>query len=293
MGGNQMQSLSLKKLFYTTMVAGLLMTITTSITIADGNDFVYGELRVDLPEIYNAKDYQVDLLAEAGPSNSSNGYTTAWLSIHLDNQAGTFGQKFTQVGLLTDQNGVYWFVYSEAGVSCLQGSVFWRDNNQVPIGCRGNLYHWVSINTWHTVELVKYSTNSYWIARVYDADGHGLDMAAIFSSNTRIYRANSTTEEAYLGSTDPNMQAKFHHHEPRYKNVDTFTSFQLWPRSNGNNSRIYTTAINTPLPICPNKYGATPNIDNYEYKWFAGTGGQICNWILFPAFHHYLPLTMK
>jgi hypothetical protein len=289
-----MQTRFLKKTFLRLLVSGLLLIAAVNIVIADGNDFVIGEFRVDLAEIKNAQDYKLDLLATSLPSQNG-GYTVGWIGINLANQtSGNFPDKFTQVGLFTDKDRIYWFVYSEAGVSCLQGNNFWNDPQVGVIGCRGYLTPSVILNTWHTVELVSYGTG-FWYARVYDANQNPKDVAQIFSSSTTIYRAYSATEEAYSSANDPNLEATFYHHEPRYKNVNAFGGFQLWPRSSGSNvSYIYTTAINTPLPICPNKYGATPNIDNNEYKWLAGTGGQICNWTLFPPLlYRYLPLIIK
>jgi len=30
-----------------------------------------------------------------------------------------------------------------------------------------------------------------------------------------------------------------------------------------------------------------------ERHWFAGSGGQICSWLLFPSVHIYLPIVIK
>ncbi len=124
-----MQAPSLKQLVCTALTTCLLVIISTTAVTAGGNDFVVGELRVDLTEINQAHDYQLDLLATSGPTTSPNGsYTTTWLAINLDNQtSGKFPQKFTQVGLITDQNAIYWFVYAEPGVSCLRGNINWSD----------------------------------------------------------------------------------------------------------------------------------------------------------------------
>jgi hypothetical protein len=289
-----MQTRSLKKTILVVLTSCFTLLVGITTVIANGNDFVVGEFRVDLAEVTSAQDYKLDLLATSLPSQNG-GYTAGWIGIYLDNQtSGHFPKKFTQVGLYTDKDRIYWFVYSEAGVACLQGNNFWNDPQVGVIGCRAYLTPSVTLNTWHTVELVSYGTG-FWYARVYDANQNPKDVAQIFSSSTTIYRAYSATEEAYSVANDPNLEATFYHHEPRYKNINAYGDFQLWPRSNnGNISYIGTTTINTPLPICPNKYGATPNIDNYHYKWFAGTGGQICSWILFPPLlYHYLPLIMK
>jgi hypothetical protein len=68
------------------------------------------------------------------------------------------------------------------------------------------------------------------------------------------------------------------------------TGFREWPTSSGgNDSYIYVTDLNGQNTFCPQHYGATPNILGDERLWFAGTGGQLCSWLLFPSVHAYLP----
>jgi hypothetical protein len=281
-----MSFLCLNKVRLALVIACSLMIVASGTAIA--NDFIVGSLRVDLDEVANAWDYKIDLLATSLPENSSSGFTTVWLSVDLDHQPGLDGAKFTQVGLLTDQNGIHWFAYSEAGVGCLRGQVYWRFANGSPKGCLGNIADVVQLNQWHTVELVTYG-QGYWIARVYEADGvTARDVVTISSSLERIWDAGATMEEGFLGASDPFMEGTFYLHHPRYQVSNG--SFSLWPRSDGNNSTLYA----LPASICPSHYGATPNIDNNEYKWLAGTGGQICNWTLFPPLlYRYLPLIIK
>jgi hypothetical protein len=100
-----MKKFSMKHIIIAFVTTCAIASIAAGTAIADGNDFAIGELRVDLDAVNNARDYQMDLLAGSGPSNSASGYTTAWIGVELDNQPGLFGFKFTQVGLNTDQNG--------------------------------------------------------------------------------------------------------------------------------------------------------------------------------------------
>jgi hypothetical protein len=82
---------------------------------ASGNDFVSVDLRTDTPEVLSSLDYQVWLASEGRPNGNYPTFTSAWLSIDLDNQPGLFGHKFSQVGVITDSQGIYWFVYAETG----------------------------------------------------------------------------------------------------------------------------------------------------------------------------------
>ena len=67
----------------------------------------------------------------------------------------------------------------------------------------------------------------------------------------------------------------------------TFGGWTDWPESDGAGmSEIWT----SPVSICPDHYGATPNINNNERYWYAGSGGETCNWLLFPSVH-ILPST--
>lgn len=63
--------------------------------VVAGNDFVYGNLRVDLSAIYGAGDYRVTLLANDKPNGGSPDYTTAWLGLNL---AQYNGQPFSGIG---------------------------------------------------------------------------------------------------------------------------------------------------------------------------------------------------
>jgi len=256
-----------------------------AIVLAAGNDFVVGDLRVDLSEVYNATDYKVHLLASDEPSSGSDDdFTTAWLGVFLAQYIPGVPDsgQFSQVGLLTKKDGIRWFVYAEPTVTCLRG---WHDPGD-DRHCYGFVNDLVALGSWHQVELVKYTQNNYWIARVYDSGGTAYDVAKIWSNSNRIYMARSDTEEGYVENSDPYLTASFYHWHPQYMGA----GWQEWPESSGNNcNSIWTDAINGPDP-CPAHYGADPYWTGDPRAWFAGTAGKWCDVDpLFPATYTYLP----
>lgn len=270
-----------------------MSAVMGSIIYAD-NDFVVADLRTDLTEVNQAWDYRVNLMAYDSPS-SPGGYTTTWLGVDLDEfiPGVPFSAQFTQVGLMTDaQNDVYWFVYAEPGVECLEGDPAWQTScPNPPCGCVGDPYELVSLNTWHWVELVTYE-QGYWIARVYEADGYAHDVAKIWSSNTQIWDADVAMEEAYSNPPDPYLSASFYHWHPQW--LLWGTGFQEWPESiNTHKSTISAFDQDGNNTFCPDHYGATPNWLGDPRAWYAGTGGHLCNWVLFPGYHDYLPIVLR
>lgn len=265
----------------------LCVTSAVAIVLAEGNDFVIGDLRVDLSEVYNARDYKVHLLANDKPSSGSDDdFTTAWLGVFLAQYIPGVPDsgQFSQVGLLTKKDGIRWFVYAEPTVTCLRG---WHDPDD-DRHCYGFVNDLVALGSWHQMELVKYTQNNYWIARVYDSNGIAYDVAKIWSDSNRIYLARSDTEEGYVESSDPYLTASFYHWHPWY--MKWGTGWQEWPESSGDNcNSIWTEAINGPDP-CPAHYGADPYWTGDPRAWFAGTGGKWCDVDpLFPATYTYLP----
>ena len=263
----------------------LCVTSAVAIVLAEGNDFVIGDLRVDLSEVYYARDYKVHLLANDKPSSGSDDdFTTAWLGVFLAQYIPGVPDsgQFSQVGLLTKKDGIRWFVYAEPTVTCLRG---WHDPDD-DRHCYGFVDEIVTLGSWHQVELVKYTQNNYWIARVYDSGGTAYDVAKIWSDSNRIYMARSDTEEGYVESSDPYLTASFHHWHPQYMG----TGWQEWPESSDDNcNSIWTEAINGPDP-CPDHYGADPYWTGDPRAWFAGTDGKWCDVDpLFPATYTYLP----
>ena len=134
------------------MIVSFLMFAITGQVKAGGSDFVQGSLSVAAAGIYNAQDYKANLRVTqlSNVPFWSGSHTNSWLAIFLDNNVGvTFGEKFSQVGLLTNGTGLHWFVYSEANVVCLRGAPNWASR-----GCIGDANDLVSVGSWHTVEMV-------------------------------------------------------------------------------------------------------------------------------------------
>ncbi len=271
----------------------IALVATAVVAIAGGNDFMVGELRVDLSEVNSAGDYRVLLLANDKPSSGSPDYTAAWIGLDLAQYNGQpFSAQFSQVGLLARDDGIHWFVYAEPGVTCMRGEEYWGTCNGRSCGCLGTVGDIVSQSTWHHVELVTYG-QGYWIARVYPAGSEiGWDVAQIWSTSTRIYRAQSTMEEAYTTSQDPYLIGRFYYWHPEY--IVPGSGFRDWPESaGGQRSNIYATDLNGQNTFCPDHYGVDPNWVGNERAWYAGTSGQQCSWLLFPSAHAYIPAVLK
>lgn len=72
-----------KNVYISALMAAILTVMVFSVTLA-GNSFIIGDLRVDLAEVYNARDYRVHIAANAQPTTGDRrDFTTAWLGIFL------------------------------------------------------------------------------------------------------------------------------------------------------------------------------------------------------------------
>lgn len=273
-----------KNVYISALMAAILTAMVFSVALA-GNNFIIGDLRVDLAEVYNARDYRVHIAANAQPTTGDRrDFTTAWLGIFLAQYNGTPGSgKFTQVGIVTTRDGIQWFVYAEPGVTCLRGT----KHPTLP-ECNGDYNDLVSLGRYTRVELKKNLNEDYWRAIVYDANSIGYVVAQIPYNSNRIYLARSDTEEGYYEANDPYITANFYHWHPQYLEGGVWKD---WPVSTGGSSN--STIWVSPSSICPTHYGATPNQYGDERAWFAGTGGKVCEWLLFPSAHVYLPLVVK
>ena len=231
--------------------------------MAAGNNFLVGELRVDQTAISEAKDYR-HYVAGRTPDDSPGGaFVTAWLGIDLDDESGLYGAKFTQVGILATEDGIQWFVYSEAGVDCLVGDEEWNG-----LGCVGDVDDIVEENTYHQVELVTYApTDDFWIARVYDDDGNATDVAEIDWDEIPIYRAQATFEEAWSGTSDPDIEAEFWHWHPEY--MSSSGSWTAWSATSGSNKNyLWDYPNNT---FCNDDYGAEDDLNSDDRSWYTGS----------------------
>lgn len=175
------------------------------------NNQVGNNLRVDQSSVYGAKDYNVWLYPGSGPT-STGGYTNSWLGLELGTAGGIGGRKFLQVGIQTTNYGPQWFVFGKTSVICLAGISIYNGR-----GCIGNVNDRVAYGGWRQFELVTYN-QGFWIARVYDQNNSPLDVAKIYFSDTRVYRANTVVEEGINPdrTTDPALRADFSFWHPKY-----------------------------------------------------------------------------
>jgi len=263
----------------------VLLILGVFLNVLAGNSFIIGNLRVDLPEVYNSRDYQTYIAAgELPTTGDERDFSTAWLGVFLGQYDGSTGSgKFAQVGIVTTEMGIQWFVFAEPGVTCVRGT----KKPTIP-ECIGDYSDLVSVGSYSRVELKKNLNENFWRAIVYDADSVGYVVAYIPESSNRIYLARTDTEEGYYESTDPFITANFYHWHPQFLNG---TTWEDWPSSTGGTGNSTISAV--PTQICPTHYGAVPNIYSDERAWFAGSGGTICEWLLFPSAHIYLPFVSR
>jgi len=280
------------------LVLAVFILLIPVLIVEAGHNHVWGELRVDNSEIYNAQAYQIIILAFDKPSNGYPNYTTGWIGLELDNQCTTnpvFGcAQFIQVGIITKTNGARWFVYAEPGVTCKRGNLAWGS-----YGCTGEVGDIVNIGVWTKVELRKYI--NYWEAVVYDTNSNPYVVATINTNHQRIYRAYVDMEESYATVEDPWMLAKFYYYNPKYS-VDG-NSFVDWPVStgeiiNGIRSDSYIDAgddLGNEF-FCPSIYSFRyPSLSNERY-WYIGSPNpfpEICEGILLPSVHIFMPLMLR
>jgi hypothetical protein len=97
-------------------------------------------------------------------------------------------------------------------------------------------------------------------------------------------------EEAYTEANDPYMLGSYYFWHPHY--MQWGTGFQEWPGSlDPNISNLYVTDLQGYNSFCPQHYGATLDISGDPRFWFAGTGGNVCSYVLFPQnYKNYLPM---
>jgi hypothetical protein len=241
--------------------------------------------------VYGARDYKVYLGAMDGLPSAA--YTAGWLGLDLANNPGLFGRQFSQIGIMMNDQGIYWFVYAESGVTCLRGKYgWWNDIAGKYLGCYGDYYDLVSVNQYFPVELVTYQ-EGYWIARITDQNDIAHDLAKIWNNSVYIYSANVNMEEGYHQLQDPFLLAQFVFWHPQYYDF-SHQGFLDWPASmDGHNNILGATDLAGQGNFCPSNYGAIVNIGNDERNWYAGTGGNVCQWAMFPYYHVRIPIIRR
>lgn len=266
----------------------IIFTLILSCPVEAGNDFIINDLRIDIPEVSDSLDYQVWIGASGGPVGNYPTFTTAWLSVDLDDRPGLFGRKFSQVGLMADSQSIYWFVYAESGVQCLRGVYsYWNTTLSRYLGCKGNPNDLVEYGYFSRVELVKYPGDDFWIARIEDSHGYIFDVARIWSDSENIYDVDVNMEEGWSQIQDPYEYGVFHMWNPQYNSwVD---GFRDWPPSSTN---VKNHLHSHPVAICPEHYGAWINVAGNLRYWVAGSGGPTCEAEMFTS-KTFLPILIK
>ncbi len=239
-----------------------------------GNDFMQASLRYDLQAVQTSNDYKVSLYNVSIPPSTTYGqYTTAWLGFFFAScppDPAPYQCQFSQIGFWSNAQGTRWFVYAEPGVTCLRGTQ--PDSRS----CLGNFGDIVSVGGWRIFEMVHYYwQDNFWIARVYDQNTVGYDVARINSNSTAIYQAWSNSEEVYSNDPDPYLTVQYWHYHPEY--IVWGTGFQMWPASD---SQGQNTIQMLPEAICPNHYGDYTLAWDPRF-WYAGSSGTTCSGILF------------
>ena len=246
----------------------------SSVPAVGGNDFVDVELRVDRAAVNQAGDYRSVILAAAAPRRTG-GFTNGWLGVNLAPFTGqVYSAQLAQVGLMTSDAGLQWFVYAEPGVQCVRGTPAWIGGDGVVRGCVGAVGDLVALGQWHTVELATYG-QGFWVARVTDAAGVSHDVARILSGSRRIYRAMEVSEESWWTATDPGLTMAYGHRHPQYWVPGQ--GFTDWPGSvDGQRNDLYT----APTGVCRGPaaagYGARVAVAGDPRSWWAGNGGAVC-----------------
>jgi hypothetical protein len=243
------------------------MALTTATAHADGtpewNNQVFSDLRLDTTA--TAGDYSVYLYDNGnGVPTLENDVINGWFGVNLANSPGTYGDEFTQIGVVNDPAGLHWFFYSELGyvsqVVCLRGRQYYTDPQGRVFGCISDTQDLgVGVTTWTKVELSYYaspppSVGGYWEAYVYDQNGVQTPVAAVanVAPGEQIFRAYVSSEEAAFWSltqqVDPWLYLDFWYYHPRYG----FGSNALeWPASDGPNVNQLNVQSNTQYPLPP------------------------------------------
>ncbi|MFZ3071172.1 MAG: hypothetical protein WA110_08645 [Anaerolineaceae bacterium] len=248
----------------------ILFLAANTKSVSGYHDWLTVNFRVDQNDVVYSQDYILNILPVSFTSSAPVGFfTTAWLSVNLSPSGGGSGGKsdFTQVGYMSDNRGMYWFVYSEKqNVECLQGTSRWGTR-----GCTGSVGSLANTGVWHQVELVTYQ-QGFWIARVYDDYGNAEDVAKISSSSARIYKATASFEEGFNSIPDPHYRGSFFSSYPKY--MIWGTGFANWPASDNSTantlSNVSDLAYNN---FCPTYYNAVLNWNNNPRVWYFGTAG--------------------
>jgi hypothetical protein len=262
----------------------LFLMVTTPVSVKAASDQIIGDLRVDNSDINTSRDYMVWLSADYATAGYDPTYTAAWIGINLANNPGTYGQLFSQVGILVRSDGPHWFVYAETDVVCERGSYYWWNNDlQKYLGCIGDSTDYIdNYVKYYQMELLHQP--GYWVAKVADDQGNLHQVARILSNNSTIYRAQVTMEQAYPdGWANYHLQGQYDMWHPIYHSA-AFNGYGLWPQSSSSNSdnrNLIWPWSSIGENLCPAYYSTRPSFNGDPYEWYAGTGAYACKRVIF------------
>ena len=246
------------------MVALAAVPLATAPALAGKHNFLAAPFRIDQAAVNSSTGYRYWVAGAEAEDVPGDSFVTAWLSVDFDDQPGD--DKFTQVGLISDDEGLKWFVYSLVDIDCLEGDTEWEGK-----GCEGDLGHIVAENTFHKVEMVSYPpVHPEWLIRIYNSGGSGTTVARVNHTSTGIYDAGAVFEEAWESGADPDIEGDFTHWRPQYKS--TSGSWTNWPATSGSNrNHLYDAKIGSHPDACPDDWAASHNVGGDNRKWYTGT----------------------
>lgn len=256
------------------------------------SDLLDAHWRVDLPSVNTAQAYFTYLQPANYLDNTPGTFTTGWLGIYLqpyiDGVAGS--AKFTQIGTMSQNGQLFWFVESEAHLDCIQGT---RITNLPPplTGCFGDANSFVRLQQWNAVALYHYGTK--WFANIQDYTGSSADVVAVtllddqgqVYDTTQIYSSEVASEEAYDTITypnDPTVNMSYFFAHPQFYCQSAYCpsnpGFTDWVGSGSILDFFEFTRPGDPnAPPC--LYGGVFNLSGDSRFWYTGNGGTSCSFV--------------
>lgn len=182
-----------------------LFNTTSFAQQSSGNNWVFLELRADLPELQNAGHYSV-FIDPATPLPSTERGTAAtagWLGIYHR----AWGVGLWQVGFTEDMYGVRFFVESLWNpVNCTAGTSYFYG-----YGCLGGVNEWATLDSFRMVELYNDGAGT-WYARVYNNQGQYIEVGNTYSGFNFAAEIEVVSEEAYNTASDPHVMLRYYHY---------------------------------------------------------------------------------
>jgi len=246
-----------------------IVTITFPVsnnTVSSAGDYYVNIISFTPPNANVARD------ARQGQADLSGNYTMNYLELYPETTSSTL-LPFLRVGLLTTDDGVYWFAsgprehVDAPTITCYRNSFeFWSNSQGRHTGCIGRADDLgIGFETWHRVQLVTYNDKD-WVAKITNVDGYIHDVARFKAINGKRLNLASVVMETRRTDPDSNpwVKAKYYNFDFKYRNG----GWMQWPSNIGGNygsNKII--ASNT---ICPSFYGVAHNFSGQPYLWAMG-----------------------